>query len=97
MYEGTYAPPFYLDLYNFKDGAQDDIFLDSYTYIPTPSETQREVPTPINHSVPQPSPVTGAVYHNSVVRTVGESGVLDNLAKALLSIVGLYVGLFWSP
>ncbi|KDQ59091.1 hypothetical protein JAAARDRAFT_175802 [Jaapia argillacea MUCL 33604] len=31
MYEGSFAPPFYNDLYNFKDGAQDDIFVDSYS------------------------------------------------------------------
>ncbi|KZT20429.1 hypothetical protein NEOLEDRAFT_1140693 [Neolentinus lepideus HHB14362 ss-1] len=29
MFEGYYSPPFYNDLYNFKDGAQDDIFEDS--------------------------------------------------------------------
>jgi lytic polysaccharide monooxygenase AA14-like protein len=26
MQEGTYTPPLYLDLYNFHDGAQNDIF-----------------------------------------------------------------------
>ncbi len=26
MFEGTYTPPLYLDLYNFHDGAQKDIF-----------------------------------------------------------------------
>jgi hypothetical protein len=26
MLEGTYTPPLYLDLYNFHDGAQNDIF-----------------------------------------------------------------------
>ncbi|KAI0694646.1 hypothetical protein C8T65DRAFT_666395 [Cerioporus squamosus] len=38
MFEGQYAPPFYTDLYNFKDGAQDDIFVDSVnsTFVPTP-------------------------------------------------------------
>lgn len=55
MFEGTYSPPFYLDLYNFKDGPQDDIFLDSYNSIPTPSPTQGEVPTLNNHTSPQPS------------------------------------------
>ncbi|TFK50100.1 hypothetical protein OE88DRAFT_1736379 [Heliocybe sulcata] len=37
MFEGTYSPPFYNDLYNFKDGAQDDIFQDSYVSMPPPS------------------------------------------------------------
>ncbi|THH29437.1 hypothetical protein EUX98_g4761 [Antrodiella citrinella] len=38
MFEGQYAPPFYNDLYNFKDGAQNDIFENSYPNgLPTPS------------------------------------------------------------
>ncbi|KAI0349736.1 hypothetical protein OH77DRAFT_1507355 [Trametes cingulata] len=45
MFEGTYAPPFYTDLYNFKDGAQDDIFVDSYAEIPPPSPNSTVVPT----------------------------------------------------
>lgn len=46
MNEGTYAPPFYTDLYNFRDGAQDDIFQDSYDSIPVPSPQQTLVPQP---------------------------------------------------
>ncbi|KAI0775034.1 hypothetical protein BD413DRAFT_292056 [Trametes elegans] len=47
MYEGDYQPPFYNDLYNFLDGAQNDIFEDSYPNgIPPPSPTQTIVPTP---------------------------------------------------
>ncbi|KAI0663764.1 hypothetical protein C8Q70DRAFT_952431 [Cubamyces menziesii] len=47
MFEGTYSPPFYLDLYNFKDGAQDDIFVDSYPNgLPAPSPNSTFVPTP---------------------------------------------------
>ncbi|KAE9388288.1 hypothetical protein BT96DRAFT_927191 [Gymnopus androsaceus JB14] len=37
MFEGSHAPPFYNDLYNFIDGAQNDIFEDSYISIPAPS------------------------------------------------------------
>ncbi|CAA7267535.1 unnamed protein product [Cyclocybe aegerita] len=37
MFEGTYSPPVYNDRYNFLDGAQDDIFIDSYLSIPTPA------------------------------------------------------------
>ena len=29
MLEGTYTPPLYLDLYNFHDGAQNDIFVNT--------------------------------------------------------------------
>ena len=36
MFEGTFSPPVYNDLYNFLDGAQNDIFVDSYVSIPTP-------------------------------------------------------------
>ena len=46
MFEGYYSPPFYTDLYNFEDGAQNDIFLDSYRSIPTPSPNSTIVPTP---------------------------------------------------
>jgi len=37
MFEGTFSPPVYNDRYNFLDGAQDDIFVDSYLSIPTPA------------------------------------------------------------
>jgi len=37
MFEGTFSPPVYNDIYNFINGAQNDIFTDSYTSIPTPS------------------------------------------------------------
>lgn len=82
MYEGPYSPPFYLDLYNFKDGAQDDIFLDSYASIPPPSPTQKEVPTPINHTVPQQSPTS--MPHRRT--TAQEPGVLGSLFNAFFSI-----------
>lgn len=46
MFEGPFAPPFYTDLYNFRDGAQNDIFVDSYIgSIPTPSPNQTQLPT----------------------------------------------------
>lgn len=91
MFEGTYAPPFYLDLYNFKDGAQDDIFLDSYTYIPTPGPNQREVPTPVNQPIPQPSP-TDSTDRNSVARTMGDPYALDSLFNAASLIAAFYAG-----
>jgi len=49
MFEGTYSPPFYNDLYNFQDGAQNDIFVDSYTSIPPPSVNQTIIPTPVSN------------------------------------------------
>ena len=48
MVEDASAPPFYTDLYNFRDGSQDDIFEDSYPNgIPDPSPEQTVVPTPV--------------------------------------------------
>lgn len=84
MFEGTYSPPFYLDLYNFKNGSQDDIFLDSYASIPPPSPTQSEIPTPINHPVPQPSQ-TNMARRNSVAGMTREPGVLGFMFQALFS------------
>ena len=48
MVEDASAPPFYTDLYNFRDSSQDDIFEDSYPNgIPHPSPEQTVVPTPV--------------------------------------------------
>ena len=44
MNEGTFSPPVYTDLYNFRDGAQDDIFQNSYDSIPAPSPNQTDIP-----------------------------------------------------
>lgn len=44
MNEGAFSPPFYTDLYNFRDGAQDDIFQNSYDSIPVPSPNQTAIP-----------------------------------------------------
>ncbi|KAI0059260.1 hypothetical protein BV25DRAFT_1918716 [Artomyces pyxidatus] len=53
MFEGTYTPPLYTDLYNFRDGAQNDIFVNS-TAVPPSS------PTTTSHGVskrwPGPTP-----------------------------------------
>src|SRR6266403_3797286 len=37
MHEGTYTPPLYLGLYNFHDGAQNDIFKNSTDTSTSPS------------------------------------------------------------
>ena len=91
MFEDTYAPPIYLDLYNFRDGAQDDIFQDSYAYLPTPSSNQGEVPTPADQQVPQPSP-TDTANQNSAARGVRKPSVLDSSFEALFFIVAWYAG-----
>ena len=45
MFEDPFHPPFYTDLYNFLDGAQNDIFQDSYVgELPTPSPNQTALP-----------------------------------------------------
>jgi len=44
MNEGTFSPPAYNDLYNFRDGPQDDIFENSYDSIPVPSPNQTAIP-----------------------------------------------------
>ena len=86
MFEGTYSPPFYLDLYNFKDGAQDDIFADSYASLPTPGESQTQVPTPIDHPVPTDT------ARNTAARTVGGPRMLDALVITLFPVMALYAG-----
>ncbi|KAM5544533.1 hypothetical protein V8D89_001431 [Ganoderma adspersum] len=53
MFEGTYAPPYYTDLYNFKDGAQNDIFVDSYVLpMPEPSANQTALPELVTPNTP---------------------------------------------
>ncbi|RDB17711.1 hypothetical protein Hypma_001176 [Hypsizygus marmoreus] len=37
MFEGAFSPPVYNDLYNFLDGAQEDIFENSYSFMPDPA------------------------------------------------------------
>jgi hypothetical protein len=95
MFEGTYSPPFYLDLYNFRNGSQDDIFLDSYTSIPPPSPTQRQIPTPVNHTLQhssqssQPSPTSG-VGRSCTLRTAREPSMWGSLFKTLFSMRATY-------
>jgi hypothetical protein len=48
MFEGYYSPPLYLDLYNFGDGAQDDIFENGVvTTLPNYSSTGRPAASPV--------------------------------------------------
>jgi hypothetical protein len=49
MQEGTYTPPLYQDLYNFHDGAQNDIFENSTDTGPSsalPASTARGYSNP---------------------------------------------------
>ncbi|KAF7327407.1 hypothetical protein MKEN_00318500 [Mycena kentingensis (nom. inval.)] len=72
MFEDTYAPPIYTDLYAFTDGAQDDIFEDSYVFLPDPSPT---APLPILNTTidHEQLPLVGAtsVIARRSRRTVG--------------------------
>lgn len=65
MNEGYYSPPFYNDLYNFKDGAQDDIFVDSYVNVPPPSPDSDAVPSPVSYPSVAASVTASATTNSS--------------------------------
>jgi len=78
MFEGTFSPPVYNDRYNFLDGAQDDIFIDSYLSIPNPApnavmpilaDVSAKSPIPTtsnnNNSTTNPNPNTCTPKSNS--------------------------------
>lgn len=67
MFEGSFSPPVYNDLYNFLDGAQNDIFQDSYTFLPDPSPT---APLPVLAS----NSTLGGGSANSTTTTSGGGG-----------------------
>jgi len=70
MFEGYYSPPLYQDLYNFVQGAQNDIFVDAVVTTPLPSSTHTPAAlentpaivdavkptTPVPTTSPSPSP-----------------------------------------
>ena len=64
MFEGAHAPPYYTELYNFKDGAQEDIFEDSYPDgLPPPGPHQTQIPTMSNGpSAPVKENMQGGSY-----------------------------------
>lgn len=66
MFEDTYGPPFYNDLYNFKDGAQNDIFVGYYDEIPPPSPDSTVVPTPIPGPTELSSPPSASSNPNGI-------------------------------
>jgi hypothetical protein len=57
MFEGTFSPPVYNDRYNFLDGAQNDIFIDSYLSIPNPAPNAA-MPILADVSAKSPIPTT---------------------------------------
>lgn len=63
MFEGSFSPPVYHELYNFIEGPQDDIFEDSYISLPDPAPN---APLPVlrditNQGQGQPSTSAGTV------------------------------------
>lgn len=54
MFEGTYAPPLYLDLYGFAQGAQNDIF-DGSASTPVATNSATAVPTTSKATAPTTS------------------------------------------
>ena len=84
MFEDPFHPPFYLDLYNFLDGAQNDIFVDSYVgTLPIPGPNQTVIPqlaqispggsgnSSASTSVPSPTAGTPASAAPSATRSAG--------------------------
>ena len=92
MFEGTYAPPYYNDLYNFVDGAQEDIFQDSYATIPVPGPNQTALPV-----LAQNGPVeTASVPDSTAASTLLTSAVsapstLPSSAQSVTSVTATSV------
>lgn len=85
MFEGTYSPPRYTDMYNFKDGAQDDIFENSYPNgIPPPSPNSTVVPTPVPFNAAVPAP-TSSSSASSISSTGSSQTHSTGTASSLLS------------
>ena len=79
MFEGYYSPPLYQDLYNFVDGAQNDIFVDSVVTTPLPSSSPvdqsssshaptivdaKATPVPTTSPSSSPSPSSASAYQS---------------------------------
>ncbi|PFH47251.1 hypothetical protein AMATHDRAFT_77284 [Amanita thiersii Skay4041] len=75
MFEGPFSPPVYNDLYNFRDGAQDDIFQDSYVTIPEPAPNAA-LPVLKDVSTPQTQTQTQSESSSSTSTssTIGNGG-----------------------
>ncbi|KAI0636238.1 hypothetical protein C8Q77DRAFT_1052406 [Trametes polyzona] len=82
MFEDAIAPPFYNDLYNFRDGAQDDIFEDSYPNgIPDPSPEQTAIPTPVNAPAPKASATPSPSGNSSASSSLKPSSSSSDASK----------------
>lgn len=90
MFEDPFHPPFYTDLYNFLDGAQNDIFQDSYVgNLPTPSPNQTTLPILRQNlpSVSNPDPNSGndtSVPNGTAPPLSSETGTSPDPAATLL-------------
>lgn len=95
MFEGTYSPPRYLDMYNFKDGSQDDIFQNSYpSGISPPSPNTTVVPTAVafGQAAPAaatPSGSTASLGSSSIPAT---SSVISSALSAASSVLSSSTG-----
>ncbi|KAI0703781.1 hypothetical protein BC835DRAFT_1410509 [Cytidiella melzeri] len=85
MFEGTYAPPRYLDMYNFLDGAQNDIFQDSYpSGIPVPGPNQTVVPTPLLGAATS-SPAATPAFASTSIASSASSSLASSASLSILS------------
>ena len=82
MFEGTFSPPVYNDRYNFLDGPQDDIFIDSYLSIPNPApnaampilaDVSVKSPIPNSNSTTDPNAPACASKSNTSPPTTSDS------------------------
>ncbi|KAF8150946.1 hypothetical protein B0H34DRAFT_801848 [Crassisporium funariophilum] len=80
MFEGTFSPPVYNDRYNFLDGAQDDIFIDSYLTMPDPAPN---APMPLLADVSAKSSNTNTTFSSS--SSSSTSGSTSGTAKTCKS------------
>ncbi|KDR78641.1 hypothetical protein GALMADRAFT_223898 [Galerina marginata CBS 339.88] len=87
MFEGTFSPPVYNDRYNFLDGAQDDIFADSYVSIPDPAPNAA-LPVLADVSAGAMTPI--AIATSSQNATASKCGSMDAQAVPTPSVVDSY-------
>ncbi|KAF8896670.1 hypothetical protein BD779DRAFT_602263 [Infundibulicybe gibba] len=72
MFEGAFSPPIYKDLYNFVDGAQNDIFVDSYSSLPDPApNAAMPVLADVPNGAPSSSPTSVPAGSPTATQRVG--------------------------
>jgi len=77
MLEGTYTPPLYLDLYNFHDGAQNDIFLNTTT-VTGGSSGGSALPAASNHATTSGSVALAAQPQKAAAQSTTPAGAEPN-------------------